>query len=102
MRDSSKAPQSASADFGRSVAVSALTFLAGDGELLRRFLDITGLGPHNLRNAAKDPAFYGSVLEYLVGDEQLLIRFATEGSLEPEAVVRAHRALCERTELDEP
>ena len=44
MRDSSKALQSASADFGQSVAVSALTFLAADAERLHRFLDITGLG----------------------------------------------------------
>jgi hypothetical protein len=101
MRDSSKALQSASADFGQSVAVSALTFLAADAERLHRFLDTTGLGPHNLRNAAQDPAFYGSVLEYLVGDEQLLLRFAAEGGLEPEAVVRAHHALCGPTELDE-
>ena len=94
MRDSSKALQSAKADFGQSVAVTALSFLAADAERLRRFLDITGLGPHNLRNAAKDPAFYGSVLEYIVADEPLLVRFAAEAGLEPEAVSRAHEALC--------
>ena len=64
------------------MAVSALTFLAADAERLRRFLDITGLGPHNLRSAAEDPAFYGSVLEYLVADEQLLVRFAADAGLE--------------------
>ena len=94
MRDSAKAPQSASAEFSRSLAITALSFLAADGERLRRFLDITGLGPHNLRNAAEDPAFYGSVLEYLVADEQLLLRFAAESGLKPEAVARAHQALC--------
>ena len=94
MRDSSKALQSAKADFGQSVAVTALSFLAADAERLRRFLDITGLGPHNLRNAAEDPAFYGSVLEYIVADEPLLVRFAAEAGLEPEAVARAHQALC--------
>jgi len=102
MRDSSKALQSASADFSRSLAVSALTFLAADPERLRRFLDMTGLGPHNLRNAAEDPAFHGSVLEYLVADEQLLIRFAADAGLKPEAVARAHQALCGPTELGEP
>jgi hypothetical protein len=102
MRDSSKALQSASADFSRSLAVSALAFLAADAERLRRFLDMTGLGPHNLRNAAEDPAFYGSVLEYLVADEQLLVRFAADSGLKPEAVARAHQALCGPTELGEP
>jgi hypothetical protein len=102
MRDSSKAPQSASADFSRSLAVAALTFLAADAERLRRFLEMTGLGPHNLRNAAQDPAFYGSVLEYLVADEQLLVRFAAESGVKPEVVARAHQALCGPTELGEP
>jgi hypothetical protein len=94
MRDFSKALQSPNADFSQSLAVSALAFLAADAERLRRFLDITGLGPHNLRSAAQDPAFYGSVLEYLVGDEQLLVSFAAESGLKPEAVAQAHQALC--------
>jgi hypothetical protein len=102
MRDSSKALQSANADFSQSLAVSALTFLAADEERLRRFLEMTGLGPHNLRNAAKDPAFYGSVLEYLVADEQLLLRFAAESGLKPEEVARAHQALCGPAEFGEP
>jgi hypothetical protein len=102
MRDSSKAMQSAKTDFGRSVAVSALSFLGADAERLRRFLDVTGLGPHNLRGAAADPAFYGSVLEYLVADEQLLVRFAADAGLEPEAVARAHQALCGPPPSGEP
>ena len=102
MRNSSKALQSAKADFGQSVAVSALTFLGADAERLRQFLDITGLGPHNLRNAAEDPAFYGSVLDYVVADEQLLVRFAADAGLEPEAVARAHQALCGPTHSGEP
>jgi len=102
MRHSSKALQSAKADFGRSVAVSALTFLGADAERLHKFLDMTGLGPHNLRGAAEDPAFYGSVLEYVVADEQLLVRFAADAGLEPEAVARAHQALCGPTHSGEP
>jgi hypothetical protein len=102
MRDSSKALQSAKADFSRSVAVSALTFLAADAERLRRFLDVTGLGPHNLRRASEDPAFYGSVLDYVVADEALLVRFAADAGLEPEAVARAHEALCGPPRPGEP
>jgi hypothetical protein len=102
MRHSSKALQSAKADFGRSVAVLALTFLGADAERLHRFLDMTGLGPHNLRHAAEDPAFYGSVLEYVVADEELLIRFAADAGLEPEAVARAHQTLCGPTDSGEP
>ena len=93
MRDSLKKMQSASVDSARSLAVSALTFIAADPYRLSRFLDITGLGPDNLRTAAADPAFLGSVLDYLVADEKLLVEFAADAALKPEAVARAQAAL---------
>jgi len=98
MRDSLKMKQSASPDSARSLAVSALTFIAADSDRLSRFLGLTGLGPHNLRSAAADPAFLGSVLDYLVADEELLVGFADDVGLKPEAVARAHYALCGPTE----
>jgi hypothetical protein len=94
MRDSLKAKQSANIDSARSLAISALAFIAADSERLSRFLKLTGLGPDNLRTAAADPAFLGSVLEYLVADEELLVGFAADAGLKPEAVARAHEALC--------
>ena len=94
MRDSLKKMQSASPDSARSVAVSALAFIAADPDRLSRFLGMTGLGPDNLRTAAEDPAFLGSVLDYLVADEARLVEFATDAGLKPEAVARAHGALC--------
>lgn len=72
-----------------SMAVSALEFLAADGDRLKRFLSVTGLGPHNLREAAAGRGFCGSVLGYLVADEPLLLLFAAEAGFAPEQVVRA-------------
>jgi hypothetical protein len=94
MRDSSKKMQSASSDSARSLAVNALAFIAAHPDRLSRFLGVTGLGPDNLRTAAADPTFLGSVLDYLVADETLLVEFATDAGLKPEAVARAHAALC--------
>jgi hypothetical protein len=94
MRDSLKSRQSTSVDSARSLAVSALAFIAADSDRLNRFLGLTGLGPDNLRTAAAEPAFLGSVLDYLVADEKLLVAFAAEAGLKPEAVARAHAALC--------
>jgi hypothetical protein len=102
MRHSSKARQSISPEFGWALAASALAFLAADPERLQRFLNLTGLGPHNLRDAAKDPAFHGSVLEYMLADEELLLRFAADSDLEPEAVALAHQALCGRVDVGDP
>ena len=94
MRDSLKSNQSASVDAARSLAVGVLAFIAADSDRLNRFLNLTGLGPDNLRTAAADPAFLGSVLDYLVADEQLLVTFAGDAGLKPEAVARAHAVLC--------
>ncbi len=93
MRDSLKMKQSANLEAGRSLAVSGLAFIAADSDRLSRFLNLTGLGPHNLRTAAADPAFLDSVLDYLVADEALLLAFAADAGLKPEAVARAHAAL---------
>ncbi|HEY1884424.1 MAG TPA: DUF3572 domain-containing protein [Roseiarcus sp.] len=98
MRDSLKSTQSASVDSARSLAVGALAFIAADSDRLNRFLSLTGLGPDNLRTAAADPAFLGSVLDYLVGDEALLVEFAADAGLKPEAVARAHAVLRGPTE----
>ena len=102
MRHSSNARQSISPEFGRSLAASALGFLVVDAERLQRFLDLTGLGPQNLREAAEDPAFHGSVLEYILADERLLLRFAADSGLGPETVALAHQALCGAVRLGDP
>lgn len=72
------------------IAITALSFLASEPERLGRFLSLTGLGPQNLRDSARQPAFLGQVLAYLCGDEALLITFAQSAGLAPEAVAKAH------------
>jgi Protein of unknown function (DUF3572) len=93
MRDPTLARLSTSTDSARSMAVAALSFLAADHERLERFLSVTGLGPHNLRGAAADPGFYGSVLDYFLADEPLLLAFAAEARLKPEEIARARQTL---------
>jgi Protein of unknown function (DUF3572) len=72
-----------------SLAIEALVFLAQDQERLSRFLAITGLEGQDLRAAAGQPGFLASVLDYLAQDESLLLAFAAEKHLKPEAVMRA-------------
>jgi hypothetical protein len=79
--------------FAAEVAIAALGFLADDPERLQRFLALSGLGPHNLRRAAADPAFLSAVLEYLAADEPLLLAFASRQGWPPADVVRARDAL---------
>ena len=75
------------------LAVQALTFIAGDGERLGRFLATTGIGPAEIRAAAQEPGFLIGVLDYLAGDERLLSAFAAETGADPADVGKALAAL---------
>jgi hypothetical protein len=79
--------------FPTEAAIAALGFLSADRERLSRFLALSGLGPGTLRRAAAEPTFRGAVLDYLVGDEKLLIAFAADRGWRPSDVVAAREAL---------
>ena len=85
------------------IAVAALAFLAEDGERLGRFLAVTGLGPENLRQAAREPGFLGQVLDHFAADESLLLGFAESIGAPPERVAAAHLMLAgPRHEREDP
>ncbi|MFO1185079.1 MAG: DUF3572 domain-containing protein [Bauldia sp.] len=73
------------------LGVQALTFLASQPEAIGRFLALTGIGPADLRQAARQPEFLCGVLDYLLSDEALLVAFAQSLDLPPEAVASAAR-----------
>ncbi|WP_082766975.1 DUF3572 domain-containing protein [Bosea sp. PAMC 26642] len=75
------------------LALRALGFLASEPERLEPFLATTGLGPANLRAAAREPAFLGAVLEYLSSTESLLLEFSENLSVNPESVAQARMLL---------
>jgi hypothetical protein len=75
------------------IAVAALNFLSTDAEHLGGFLAATGLGPHNLREAARDPDFLAGVLHHIMQDESLLLAFAANASVSPETVAQADLVL---------
>jgi len=81
------------ADEAENLAVAALGFIAGDAERLGRFLSITGLGPDNLRQAAREPHFLAQVLSHLAEDEALLIAFAANHGENPMRIAAAHALL---------
>jgi hypothetical protein len=75
------------------LAVAALAFIAQVPERLRRFLDLSGLDPANLREAAADPDFLLGILDYVSGDEALLVAFATDAGIDANAIETARRLL---------
>jgi hypothetical protein len=76
-----------------SLAVQALSYLAGEPERLGRFLALSGLGPDQVRLAAAQPGFLAGVLEYLGSDESLLVGFADHLRIDPAEVARAQAVL---------
>jgi hypothetical protein len=76
-----------------TLALKGLAFLAGDGETLERFLEISGLNPDGLRERAGDPLLLAAVLDFVLGDDKLLLAFAEEEAVDPKVVHAARRAL---------
>jgi hypothetical protein len=76
-----------------SVAIQALSFLAADPARLGRFLAATGIGPAEIRAAARQPSFLAGVLDHLADDESAMLAFAQETGHPPELVARARAVL---------
>jgi hypothetical protein len=72
-----------------AIALNALAFLAQDRARMTRFLELTGLAPDELREAASTPELQRAVLEHLSGDESLLLVFAAGHGVAPECIARA-------------
>jgi hypothetical protein len=84
-------------DAAESLAVQALTFLAGDPERLARFLALTGIGPTQIRAAAATPGFLAGVLDHVASDEALLMAFAAEAGIEPADIGRARTVISDQS-----
>ena len=75
------------------VAIQDLSFIAGDPERLGLFLAESGIGPETLRNAAADPRFLASVLDFVMRDDATVKAFAAVSQLHPTNIAAAHQAL---------
>ena len=76
-----------------TIAISGLSFIAGDDELLRRFLALSGIDTDAIRIAAREPGFLAGVLQFIAAHEPTIIRFSQESGIPAENVGRALRAL---------
>lgn len=77
-------------DDAEAIALQALAYLAADTQRLSRFLALTGSDLGELRETAKMPEFQASVLEYMMGDESLLLTFCQEGGIDPAIIAPAY------------
>lgn len=88
-----------SVEAAEELAISALGFLAGNPDALGRFLSLSGIGPADLRIAAREPGFLAGVLEFFLADESLLLTFIEESQIRPTMVAAARHVLAGETEF---
>jgi len=72
-----------------ALALQGLKFLAEDALRMRRFLDLTGLEPADVRARAGTSEVLAAVLEHLSGDESLLLVFAAGHGVPPQSIAQA-------------
>ena len=72
-----------------------LAFIAADPERLGRFLAATGIGPADIRAAAREPLFLAGVLDHLANNETELRRLC-RGNREPLRPISCAAATCWR------
>ena len=88
-----KRPPRLTQEQAEGLAIQALTFIAGDGERLERFLAVTGIGAAEIRAAARTPGFLAGVLDYVASDDRLITAFASETGLDPADIDRGRTVL---------
>jgi hypothetical protein len=85
------------------IAVEALSFIASDTERLGRFLAATGIGPADIRAAAREPLFLAGVLDHLANNDSDLVAFAKHTANSPTDILRSREVLAGRNrERDTP
>lgn len=75
------------------IALQALSWLAGEEELVEVFLGSTGASVEDLRIRAGDAEFLGSILDFLMNDDAWVMRFCDSVSLSYQAPMSARIAL---------
>jgi hypothetical protein len=79
------------------LALEGLGWMAGEPEAIEKFLSLSGLEPGALREAATDPQTGVAVLDFLLADEPLLLKFCDSRGIDPRQVQMARQVLARDT-----
>lgn len=75
------------------LALEGLGWLAGEPESLEKFLNLSGMDGAALRDAAGEPGTGVAVLDFLLGQDEILLRFCESLAVAPKQVHAARHAL---------
>lgn len=76
-----------------TVALQALAWISTQPDLLRIFLESSGLEPDMVERVAQEPGFLGGVLDFLLGADQHVTGFCDAHDLRYDLPARARVAL---------
>lgn len=75
------------------LALQALAFIASDEDLLLRFIALTGMDVDGLRAVAAETGTLIAVMDFIMFDDSLIVRFAEFVNLGPEIAGQIRYAL---------
>ena len=80
-------------EVAETVALRALGWLAGNEELLPVFLGSTGSDAGDFRDRAQDAEFLGSLLDFLMMNDDLVVAFCDANGLDYDQPMLARQSL---------
>ena len=80
-------------DNAETIAIRAVAWLAGNDELLPVFLGATGASTDDLAARLAEAEFLGSVLDFLMMNDDWVIEFSDASGLPYEQLMQARQAL---------
>ncbi|HEY4134134.1 MAG TPA: DUF3572 domain-containing protein [Alphaproteobacteria bacterium] len=74
-------------------AILAVGYLASQEDALPRFSALSGLGIEDIKARLTDGEFLGAVLDFVLGDDELIVGVSEAAGVGPETVMMARRLL---------
>lgn len=89
----SRQRESQAGEAAERLALSVLGWIAEEEDRLYPFLNLTGVSPDTLRASAAQPGFLAGVLDFVMGEESVLLACAGALGIPPERIARAWHEL---------
>ncbi|MFC0279139.1 DUF3572 domain-containing protein [Falsigemmobacter intermedius] len=80
-------------DLAETLALQALGWIASEDELFGVFLNATGASQSDLREQAGNAHFLGAVLDFILQEDDRVLRFAEAAGVAPTAPGQARQVL---------
>lgn len=80
-------------DAAEGLALQALGWMAASDEVMGAFMGASGISIDDIRAQAKDPAFLGSVLDFLLMDDAYVTGFCDENGIDYQRPMIARQML---------